>query len=333
VGVLATLLLGTRVAAIAAMLAADAPPGSYVVGQPVDAVEQPESKTVVDRLERGKSYPLLKRGGPGGAWCKLETPKGEGWVLCARAAEEVAPAAAKPQSPVRWSGNGKCATACEVEGLFARAPPQLTAADREVLQMCPARPDASVSRGDVQRFFEAHLDDPRLEKALSAAGRPGDREAAVEWLTSLWVGSGPRNAFTHVFCGDDWGRESIGGLHWLPRYAQLESEHKVCYAGPVRRGGVLWDGVYLFKFTGVMPWSCAVKEVGGITVQHDPVTIVAVATRAFVRCCPRSGKTAVGVYAASDVGHQRWRIACGTRNGTYGIATFYPVDDTPTCGE
>ena len=82
-----------------------------------------------------------------------------------------------------------------------------------------------------------------------------------------------------------------------------------------------------------MPWSCAVKEVGGITVQHDPVTIVAVATRAFVRCCPRSGKTAVGVYAASDVGHQRWRIACGTRNGTYGIATFYPVDDTPTCGE
>ena len=58
-GVLATLLLGTRVAAIAAMLAADAPPGSYVVGQPMDAVEQPESKTVVDRLERGKSYPLL----------------------------------------------------------------------------------------------------------------------------------------------------------------------------------------------------------------------------------------------------------------------------------
>jgi len=41
----------------------------------------------------------------------------------------------------------------------------------------------------------------------------------------------------------------------------------------------------------------------------------------------------VGAYAASDVGHQRWRIACGTRNGTYGIATFYPVDETPTCGE
>ena len=49
------MLFGTRVAAIAAMLAADAPPGSYVVGQPMDAVEQPESKTVVDRLERANS--------------------------------------------------------------------------------------------------------------------------------------------------------------------------------------------------------------------------------------------------------------------------------------
>jgi len=333
VGVLATLLFGTRVAAIAAMLAADAPPGSYVVGQPVDAVEQPESKTVVDRLERGKSYPLLKRGGPGGAWCKLETPKGEGWVLCARAAEEVAPAAAKPQSPVRWSGNGKCATACEVEGLFARSPPQLTATDREVLQMCPARPDASVSRGDVQRFFQAHLDDPRVQKALSAAGRPGDREAAVEWLTSLWVGSGPRNAFTHVFCGDDWTRSSIGGLHWLPRYAQLEQEGKVCYRGPAHGGSALNGGQYTFRFVGVSPWSCAVKQVGGFTVDHDPVALVALGTRAFVHCCPRDGRSSVGVYGASDLGPQTFKIACGTRNGTYGIATFYPVDEPATCGE
>ena len=188
-----------------------------------------------------------------------------------------------------------------------------------------------MSRGDVERFFRAHLDDPRIQRALSAAGRSGDREGAVEWLTGLWVGTGPRNAFTHVFCGDDWRREAIGGLHWLPRYAQLEADRRLCYAGPVRRGGVFSDGMYTFKFTGVLPWSCGVKEVGGFTAEHDPVTLVAVATRAFVRCCPRSGKNAAGVYAASDVGHQRWRIACGTRNGTYGIATFYPVDETPTC--
>jgi len=311
-------VLAAIASGIAVLLVADGGThGSYLVGQPVDAVEQPGSSKVVDRLERGKSYPLLRLGGPGRAWCKLQTPHGEGWVVCARPEQELPPPGAKPRSPVRWSGNGKCATACEVRGLFAEAPPALTPADREVLQMCPARPDASVSRGDVERFFRAHLDDPRIQRALSAAGRPGDREAAVEWLTGLWVGSGPRNAFTHVFCGDDWGRDSIGGLHWLPRYVQLESEKKVCYAGPARRGGVFWDGVYLFKFTGVLPWSCGVKEVGGFTAEHDPVTMVGVATRAFVRCCLRWGKNALGVYAANDVGPQRWRIACGTRNGTY----------------
>ncbi len=56
-------------------------------------------------------------------------------------------------------------------------------------------------------------------------------------------------------------------------------------------------------------------------------------TRAFVRCCPREGRNAVGVYAADDLGGQRFKIACGTRNGTYGIATFYPVDERPTCAE
>jgi hypothetical protein len=80
------------------LLAADPPLGSYITGTPVDAVEQPESKTVVDRLP-GESYPLLKRGGPGGAWCKLETPHGEGWWWPRREEPPVS-GPAKPRSSV-----------------------------------------------------------------------------------------------------------------------------------------------------------------------------------------------------------------------------------------
>jgi hypothetical protein len=305
--------------------------GTFFVGTPTDAVDQPGSHTVVDHLERGKSYRLLKVGGPDKRWCKLETPNGEGWVLCAVPAP--GPMATPPRDPgPTWSGNGRCATTCSVAPLF-QSMPELTPADREVLQMCPARPDASVSRGDVERFFRAHIEDPRLQRALSQAGRSGNREEAVTWLTELWVGAGPRNAFTHVFCGDDWTRSKIGGLHWLPRYAQLEQEKKVCYAGPVRRGGPLRNGEYTFKFTGVVPWSCGVKDVGGFTEEHDPIFLVALGTRAFVRCCPREGRNAAGVYQASDFGGQTFKIACGTRNGTYGIATFYPTDEMPSCGE
>ncbi|HZW88366.1 MAG TPA: hypothetical protein VFF12_04750, partial [Myxococcaceae bacterium] len=286
--------------------------------------DQPTGHSVVDHLEPGKPYRVLKTGGPDHRWCKLETPQGSGWVLCG----DDAPSPAVPPR----STSGTCLTRCDSPPLF-QGMPALTAADREVLGICPARPDASVSRGDVERFFRAHLDDPRIQRALSRAGRSGNREEAVAWLTRLWVGTGPRNAFTHVFCGDDWTRGSIGGLHWLPRYAQLEQEGKVCYRGPTQGSSALNGGQYTFRFVGVLPWSCATKPVGGFTADHDPLTLIALATRAFVRCCPRDGRNSVGVYGAPDLGPRRFKIACGTRNGTYGIATFYPVDEPATCAE
>ena len=296
--------------------------GTFTPAQPTDALDQPTGHRIVERLEPGTAYRILKTGGPGQQWCKLETRSGPGWVLCAPTSAAAAPS----------SSSGTCPTRCDSSPLFSEMP-ALTVTDREVLTICPARPDASVSREDVERFFRAHVDDPRLQRALSRAGRSGNREENVAWLTSLWVSSGPRNAFTHVFCGDDWTRESIGGLHWLPRYAQLEQDGKVCYRGPAHGSGAVKDGQYTFKFVGVSPWSCGVKRVGGFTEDHDPVTLVALGTRAFVRCCPREGRDAVGVYSARDLGGQAFKIACGTRNGTYGIATFYPVTERPTCGE
>ena len=303
------------VAAVVLQLAAAGEAGTFSVQAPTDALDQPGSHRVVAPLEPGKTYRLLKTGGPEHRWCKLETPAGPGWVVCAGGTGTT------PTNPVPSSGAHSCSATCDATPLFSSMP-ELTPTDREVLQACPARPDASVSRGDVERFFRAHVDDPRLQTALSRAGRSSNREDNVAWLTSLWVGSGPRNAFTHVFCGDDWTRGKVGGLHWLPRYVQLEKEKKVCYGGPVHAGNPLHDGEYTFRFRGVAPWSCAVKDVGGFTADHDPITLVDLGTRAFVRCCPREGRNAVGVYAAPDLGGQRFKIACGTRNGTYGIATF-----------
>jgi hypothetical protein len=324
---------GTLIAgwALALVLHAGESPGTFLVGKPTDAVAEPGSQRVVDHLEKGKGYPLLKVGGPDQQWCKLKTPSGEGWVVCAAPIPSL-PTSPPPDPGPTWSGDGRCATRCNVVPLFQEMP-ALTSVDREVLQMCPARPDAAVSRGDVERFFGAHIDDPRLQRALSQAGRSGNREEAVAWFTTLWASTGPRNAFTHVFCGDDWNKAKIGGVHWLPRYVQLEQEKKICYGGPVRRGGPLRDGVYFLKFAGVSPWSCGVKRAGGFTEEHDPVALISLATRAFLRCCPRTAKNAAGVYQASEIGGQTFRIACGTRNGTYGIASFYPVDAAPTCGE
>ena len=123
----------------------------------------------------------------------------------------------------------KCATTCANKPLFKDAP-ELTELDKEVLAICPTNAAEAVKREDVRRFFQTHFDDARLQAALKAAKRASeDKTTNLDWLTGLWIGAGPKNAFTHVFCGDDWTKDKIGGLHFLPRYAMLEAEHKLCF--------------------------------------------------------------------------------------------------------
>lgn len=324
--------------------------GAFVSGVRQEAVEEPGSTKVLFAVEAGKAYPLVKKGGPGREWCKVKSEGAEGWVKCEGTAEVPQEPrlsgeflAAKdrelrekePREPVPEAKG--CARTCKQRPLFS-APPELGEVDKEVLGMCPARPDVAVSRAEVERFISKHYEDPRLQRALSAAGRPGSagggRQANVEWLAGLWTGTGPRNAFTHVFCGDDWLKDKLGGLHYLPRYAQLEAEGKLCYDGPVRGGQALRGEQYLIRYRGVAPWSCGTKSVGGFARKVDPVEMLAVGTRAFVRCCNRGkGREDGGVYSAPDLGGMSWQIWCGTLNGTYGIATLYPTNERPTCRE
>lgn len=300
----------------------------------LELFDQPGGR-VVATLPADTAPELLKRGGPGGTWCKVEHGGRSGWTPCT-ALDRARSGPAPITTPKEQAANEtpRCATTCARAPLF-REPPTITALDREVLEICPARSDASVARAEVRSFFARHVDDPRMQRALSASGRPGSgagvRERNVDWLTGLWISTGPRNAFEHVFCGDEWDREDLGGLHWLPRYAQLEREGKLCYGGPVKRSARLGEQ-YLVRYAGLWPWSCGEKKVGGFPIDEDPIDIVALSTRAFVRCCERGGRDG-GVYAAPDLGETRWRIWCGTRNGTYGIATVYPTDERATCAE
>jgi len=75
----------------------------FVPARDIDAVAQPGSSHVSAHLQAGQSYPLIRRGGPGHNWCKLQVTEAGAWVPCSAAnTRAVAPSntpAAEPPSP------------------------------------------------------------------------------------------------------------------------------------------------------------------------------------------------------------------------------------------
>lgn len=220
-----------------------------------------------------------------------------------------------------------CDTECSGDRLFPDAP-NPSESDRALLALCPSTPGVAVSAEAIRGYFAAHIGEAPLSDALRAAGKAGD----VDWLTGLFVADGKKNAFTHIFCGDDWLSSKIGGLHFRPRYAQLEAEGKLCFDGPVE-SELQVGGEYLVKFHGAAPWSCGKKSVGGFPVDRSGLDTLAVAVRAYTACCEVGGqRKGGGVFGTGESPLAAWQIYCGTRNGEYGIDSMYPTDSRPSCG-
>lgn len=217
-----------------------------------------------------------------------------------------------------------CPAGCSGEKLYPQglAP---DAVDKDALALCPAPPSTRVDPKDVEAFFGRHLDDARLKAALPPVLEKHEQAA---WLASIWSGPSRRNAFTHVLCGDDWDRANIGGLHLESRYAQLESEGKVCYDG-----GSCRKGRCDIAYRGAKGFSCAVKEEGGFVQGLDAIDVLAAGSRAYLACClGRSGAIVREKAYYRGPHDQTFLLVCGDRNGQQGIVTFYPVDDSPDCG-
>lgn len=242
----------------------------------------------------------------------------------------------------RHRGHGRrpqaCAATCEAKPLFG-SPKAPDAVDAEVLKLCPARAGERVEPDAIRDFFARHLDDQRLAQAVaSVAPFAKSKAERAAWLAGIWSGPAPRNAFTHVLCGDDLDRDKLGGLHLEARYAQLEREGKLCYGGPARGGAACSGGQCTITFRGVQGFSCAVKDVGGFAQGLDALDLLIAGTRAYQACCMGGAPAAVdqagrlregGKYAGPR--GLTFQIWCGERNGSPGIATFYPVDGAPDC--
>ncbi len=103
------------------------------------------------------------------------------------------------------------------------SPPLLNSFDQAVLQICGPI-GTKVSSNKFKQLLSFYPD--VLQKLQQASGgelRPGRRNKAqfLEDLTNIWF---KRRGFEHIFCGEIYNANDIGGLHFHGRYLQLQNE-------------------------------------------------------------------------------------------------------------
>jgi len=102
-------------------------------------------------------------------------------------------------------------------------PPQLNSFDQAVLKLCGPI-GTKVSPKNFKQLLSYYPD--VLDKLQQASGgelRPRRRNKAqfIEDLTNIWF---KRQGFEHIFCGEIYNANDIGGLHFYGRYLQLQNE-------------------------------------------------------------------------------------------------------------
>jgi Bacterial EndoU nuclease len=212
----------------------------------------------------------------------------------------------------------------EVEVDITPLPPELSAFDRDVLQVCGNLGD----RVDAQDFIELLTAYPQILKLIKAAvngeifsGRNSDTEFIAD-LTEVWF---KRDGFEHIFCGtiDD---GQLKGMHYAGRYLQLQElgvagrlpdnhHQEETIAGVVYTLGVLLKHGDRF----------IVDRRNGYALVTDAAELLVAATVAF-KSRSKSRSVINFPVVDADSGHTYSAVFVKEDNA---IVTFYP-DATPT---
>jgi hypothetical protein len=102
-------------------------------------------------------------------------------------------------------------------------PPQLNAFDEAVVKTCGAI-GSTVTSNQFKQLLRTHPE--VLQKIQQANGgelRPGRKRRSdfLQDLANVWS---KRKGFEHIFCGEIYNANDIGGLHFYGRYLQLQNQ-------------------------------------------------------------------------------------------------------------
>jgi len=101
--------------------------------------------------------------------------------------------------------------------------PKLNAFDQAVLNICGAM-GTRVSPNQFRQLLSNYPDVlSKLQKVTGGELRPGRKKKAefLQDLTHIWF---KKQGFEHIFCGEIYNENDIGGLHFYGRYLQLQNQ-------------------------------------------------------------------------------------------------------------
>ncbi len=203
--------------------------------------------------------------------------------------------------------------------------PKLNSFDKAVLKTC----GAIGTRVQPNKFKQLLSDYPqvltKIQQATQGQLRP-DRKSKSEFLqdlTSIWF---KNKGFEHIFCGEIYNENDIGGLHFSGRYLQLQNE-KIAGRLPVNPGRqeVIPGVIYTMGVVIKQPDRTVRDEIKGYGYLSNAEELLVDVTKVFKQ---QNNTEGACIYQQLDkqTGISFPTVFVRKNNG---IITFYP-DATPS---
>jgi hypothetical protein len=204
--------------------------------------------------------------------------------------------------------------------------PTLNSFDTSVVNLCGA-PGTVVSRSSFQTMMN---NNPTVLANIKAsvggflvAGRTSDTQF-LEDLTNVWFNVG---GFDHVFCGEPVQGGSIGGLHFVGRYVELESKGLAGrLANNTTNEEVVPNTIYTMGVVMKVGSGTAQSTIKGYPYTLNAEEILSKATLGYKNNPNTTSTNQACLLTVTDAG-QTFKAVFVRRSG--GIRTFYP-DATPS---
>lgn len=147
--------------------------------------------------------------------------------------------------------------------------------DLDVLRACGSI-RGKVTKEEFKAFIKRYF--IQLKPTFPSEWTGLEQIEIIKLLLQIWV---EHDAFNHIFCGE-WKDGTIQGLHYWPRYLQLQFENTACYfksdEEELGEGGVFTIGV---KSTD----GANKNSKKGYAITQNAIELLKIGNHAFVKCC------------------------------------------------